>query len=381
MGDQPSLPGPSAEGKQYAGATTRILLMLVLGTVAGLLIYFSPRLFFSTYNNPVSQHRQLKTGGTSAIVVVAENYWKSRYLHDKDVEIVCDSAGTTLGVERMLDKAYTVAFTHAPVSASLREKAKEDGLNLVHIPLLLCGVVPAYHIAELKDKAPLKFTGEVLADIFLGKITQWNDPALKATNPGVDLPAKKITVVHREDSSGTTELFTEYLAAVSPAWAEKVGPSAAKVKWPVGIAASRNQGVAIKVYETDGAIGYVDRLYVAFQDIALDYGAVQNKDKSFTRAEPANLTAAVREIHTKIPEDLTFSLTDQPGKDSYPIAGVIYAVCSDKQSESNRRQIVDFLRWATHEGQADVTKTGFAPLPSELVQRVDRRLDAIHAAP
>ncbi len=380
MEDQQSLPGPTAEGK-HSGVATRICAMLAVGAVAGLLIYFSPRLFFGGYS-PLPGRPQLQTGGTSAIVVVAENFWRSKYSKEKGVEIVCDSAGTTLGVERMLNKKYTIAFTHAPVSAELREKARKDGINVVHIPLLLCGVVPAYHITELKGKTPLNFTGAVLADIFLGKIRKWNDPALKTINPGIDLPAKEITVVHRKDSSGTTELFTGYLAAVSPAWTEKVNPPAgAEVAWPVGIAATRNQGVAAKIYEVDGAIGYVDRLYVAFQDIALDYGAVQNLDKSFVRAEPANLTAAVRTIDAKIPEDLTFNLIDQPGKDSYPIAGVIYAVFSDKQSEANRKQIVDFLRWATHEGQADVTKAGFAPLPRELVGRVDQRLDAIKSVP
>jgi phosphate transport system substrate-binding protein len=282
----------------------------------------------------------------------------------------------------MLDKTYTIAFTHAPVSADLRKKAQDDGVGIVHVPLFLCGVVPAYHIAELKGKTPLNFDGAILAGIFLGKIQQWDDPALKAINPGVNLPAKKITVVHREDSSGTTQLFTEYLAAVSPAWTEQVGPAAADVKWPQGISANRNQGVATKISEIDGAIGYVDRFYVSFQELTLDYGAVRNKDKSaFVRAEPANLTAAVRAILAEIPEDLAFDLINRPGKESYPIAGVIYAVCLDKQSAADRKVVVDFLRWATHEGQADVVKTDFAPLPAELAERVDRRLDSIKSAP
>jgi phosphate transport system substrate-binding protein len=280
----------------------------------------------------------------------------------------------------MLDKTYTIAFTHAPVSAELRDKARENGCDIVHIPLFLCGVVPAYHVEELKGKPPLNFTGPVLAGIFLGKITQWDDPALKAINPGVALPAKKIMVVHREDSSGTTELFTEYLAAVSPAWREQVGPAAAEVKWPQGEAVSRNPGLAARIYQMDGAIGYIDRMFTAFQGMVLDYGAVQNKDKSaFVRAEPANLTAAARAVLAEIPADLTFNLIDKPGKDSYPITGVVYAVCLDRHPEGERKQIVDFLRWATHEGQADVEKTNFARLPPELVERVDRRLDAIKA--
>ena len=217
----------------------------------------------------------------------------------------------------MLDKTYTIAFTHAPgVGRTPGKGAGRTACEVVHIPLLLCGVVPAYHIAELKVKARrLNFTGEILADIFLGKIEQWNDPALKAINPGVDLPAKKITVVHREDSSGTTQLFTEYLAAASPAWREQVGPAAAEVKWPLGIAAGRNQGVAAKIDEIDGAIGYVDRLYASFQDIKLDYGAVQNKDKSaFVRAEPANLTAAVRDHPRRNPRRSDFQPHRQTGQ-------------------------------------------------------------------
>ncbi len=380
MKDQRSLSGYATREERHGGAAARVLAMLVVGTAVGALIYFSPRLFFGS-SSPLPGRPQLKTGGTSAIVVVAENFWDRAYSKENGVDIACASVGTTAGVEGLLNKKYTIAFTHAPVSTELLEKAKKDDVHIVHIPLMICGVVPAYHIAELKGKAPLNFTGKVLADIFLGKIKKWNDPGLKAINPGVNLPDKPITVVHREDSSGTTELFTQYLATVSSDWKEQVGPSAAKIKWPTGVAASRNQGVALKVHQIDGAIGYVDRLYVAFQDIALDYGAVQNQDKSFVRAEPANLTAAVQAVESRIPDDLTFNLVDQPGKDSYPIAGVIYAVCSDKQSQADRKQIVDFLRWATHAGQAAVTKSGFAPLPRELVERDDRRLEGITAVP
>ena len=164
--------------------------MLVAGAAIGTILYFAPRLFFSTYKS-TPERPQMKMGGTSAIFVVAENLWKARYAKEKGVDIVCESAGTTVGVTRMLDKTYAIAFTHDPVSADLREKARKNGGDVVHIPLLLCGVVPAYHLVELKDKSPLNFTGEVLADIFLGKITQWDDPALKAINPGLALPARR----------------------------------------------------------------------------------------------------------------------------------------------------------------------------------------------
>ena len=260
----------------------------------------------------------------------------------------------------------------------MREKAKKNGTEIVYIPLMLYGVAPAYHVAGLEGKKPLNFTGEVLAEIYLGKINRWDDPALKKLNPDVKLPAKPIVVVHREDSSGTTQIFTGYLAAVSPEWKKQVGAGADKVNWPRGVGAERNQGVAIQVHSTDGAIGYVDRMYVRMQDINLDYGAVQNHDKSaFVRAEAANTTAALQAILNEIPDELTFSLADEPGKDSYPISGVIYAECSYVQPEAKGKQVVDFLRWALHDGQKFVAASNFAPLPKELVPRIEKRLDEI----
>jgi phosphate transport system substrate-binding protein len=294
--------------------------------------------------------------------------------------LVFDNVGSAKGAEGMLDDAYAIAFTHAPASPKLMEKAKAGGRDIVHIPLMLCGVAPAYHVSELKDKKPLNFTGDILAGIFLGKIEKWDDPALKAVNPGAKLPAKKIVVVHRNDSSGTTEIFTDYLAEVSPEWKKEVGPGADKIKWPTGVGAQRSQGVAIAINSTDGAIGYVDRMFVTMQDLVLDYGAVQNHDKSaFIRAEPSNTTAALEAILDKLPEDLTFELTDKPGKDSYPIAGVIYGLCSDVQPEGQKQRVVDFLHWAVHEGQASIAGA-YAPLPLELVPRIDKRLDGIKTA-
>jgi phosphate transport system substrate-binding protein len=186
-------------------------------------------------------------------------------------------------------------------------------------------------------------------------------------------------VVYREDSSGTTQLFTEYLAAASPAWRKKIGPAASRIKWPVGVGAKRSIGVAKKVDATPGAIGYVDRLFTSYEDIDLRYAAVQNKDgTAFVRAEPENMTAAVKGILDQIPDHLGFSLADRPGKDSYPISGVIYAVCYKNQSE-NGTEVADFLRWVVHEGQQFANKSRYAALPPELVERVDKKIDSIKA--
>ena len=358
----------------------RALIIAVIGIALALLVWYSPHFFIKEEPPPGYPH--LKMAGTSVVFVLVENRWRAKYREAKGVVLDYESTGSTTGATRMIDNACALAFTHAPLSDEQRQKARAKGGEVVHIPLLLCGVAPVYNLKERKGKPPLQLTGEVLADIFLGKITEWNDPALKAVNPGVDLPATKITVVHREDPSGTTLLFTEYLAEVSAAWREQVGRPASVVKWPAGVGAPRNVGVATQVDKTEGAIGYVDRLFTSYEDMKLDYAAVQNKDKTaFVRAEPDNMTAAVRGILAEIPEDLSFNVANKPGKDAYPICGVVYAVCFQALPEAERGRVVDFLRWATHEGQPLAAKMDYAALPPELVERVDRRLEAIKAAP
>ena len=365
MDIQSGVPETSSQSSRHSGMAARIVVLLVLGVCAGLVIHFWPNIVASYYQ-PATAASQLKTGGTSAILVLAENFWKGKYLKEKGVELNFESVGSAPATAGMLDNVYAIAFTHAPASADLCEKAKSSGREIVHVPLMLCGVAPAYHVSELKGEKPLNFTGEVLAGIFLGKIEKWDAPALKAINPGVKLPAKNIVVLHRDDFSGTTQIFTEYLAAVSPEWQKQIGPGSQKAKWPIGVGANRNQGMAIAIHSTDGSIGYVDRMFVTLQDITLDYGAVQNHDKNaFLRAEPAYSTAALQATLDKVPDDLTFDLTDKPGKDSYPIAGVIYGLCSNVQPEGKE----DSVKWSTSSAgpymRVRRTSPGvsFAPLP------------------
>jgi phosphate transport system substrate-binding protein len=422
--NQPAVqtPGP-AKGRV---SVARILIVLVIGVALGLFIYFGLPYFLIQPEQKPSYPR-LQMGGTSTVFVIAENRWKGDYRKAKQVDISYDSTGSTTGASHLIDGTYTVAFTHGPLSAEQVQKAKEKGGDVVQVPVLLCGVAVVYNVKELKPKKelpaqtdskgekepkdkkeskeevkPLKLTGEVLADIFLGKITQWDDPALKTLNPELPLPATKITVVHRKDSSGTTQLFTEYLDAVSKAWRDKVGPPASEVKWPVGEAAPRNLGVAQLVDKTEGAIGYVDRMFTEYEEIKLDSAAIENKDKTgFVRAEPENMTAAAASIVADLPDDLGFNLANKPGKDAYPISGVIYATCYQKQPEETRKRLVEFLRWATHEGQPSAAKieeqlrkarekgaiaipspeAAAAPLPPELVKRTDQRVEAIKAKP
>ena len=208
-------------------------------------------------------------------------------------QLTYKSSGSTQGVKEMIDRNYQVGFTSFPLTPEQRKEAQGHGGEVVQIPIVLIAVVPVYQLKELKDKPPLNFTADVLARIFLGKITRWNDSALKTLNPGVGLPDLAITVVHRKDSSGTTHTFSEFLSDASETWQqEKMGPAGARISWPVGDAVERNYGVAGHVSRTEGAIGYVELLNA--RNAKLSYGAVQNRDKVFIHAAPETMTAAAK---------------------------------------------------------------------------------------
>jgi phosphate transport system substrate-binding protein len=354
----------------------RILILVVIGGLLAAAVYASPR--FLIKEEPTPSFTNLKTGGTSVVSVLVENRWRPLYLKEKNIKIDYESTGSTAGVDQMMQKQLAIAFTHAPMTPEQRNKAKEAGGEVIHVPIVLCSVVPVYNISQLKGKKPINFTGEVLGKIFLGTIRTWNDPELKAINRDLDLPATPITVVHREDSSGTTLIFTDYLSKACPQWKEKFPRGAAEIAWPVGIGAKRNLNLAIEVANKDGAIGYVDLLYTHFRELELEYGAIQNADKSaFLRADRENMTAAAQASLADVHDDLTFDPANRPGSKSYPISGVIYAICYRKQPDASRSLVVDFLHWATHEGQEFAEKMSYAPLPPELIGRVDQRLKLI----
>jgi phosphate transport system substrate-binding protein len=355
---------------------SRLVLILLVGAVLALLVYYSPALFIKPEAAAASEH--LSTGGTSVAHIIMENRWKTAYRKDKAVEVDYESVGTTQGLKSLIDKKYAICFTHAPMTSEQRQQAREKGGEVLQIPVLLCAVVPVYNLKELNDKDPLKLSGEALADIFLGKITRWNDPVLQKLNPGVNLPDTQITVVHRSDSSGTTLIFTEYLADVSPAWKKQLG-SGSEVKWPVGEGKPRNTGVADFVTQTEGAIGYVDMVHAVAED--LPHAAVQNKDKTaFVKARPRSMTPAAEALSADLPADSPINLINMPGKDSYPISGVIWAICYQAQPPDNKKHVSDFLRWVLHEGQPFAERTSYAPLPERLVKRGDDTLLSIKTA-
>ncbi len=366
----------------------RVSFILIAGAAIGLgayygLAYFTPYLMPHEKEEPVTR---LKLGGTSSAWFMMDA-WRSQYQNRKsNVAIDYESTGSTTGVNETIDKKFMIGFTHAPMSAEQKERALKTGGDVVQIPVVICAVVPIYNLKEVKGKEPICFTPEALAAIYLGNITMWDDDALQKFNKQ-KLPHTPIKVVHREDSSGTTFIFADYLDGASDsfpeplgkAWKEKIGKPKSEIKWPEGVGMARSAGLASYVAKTEGAIGYVELLHVYMHK--LDYGAVQNKDKSdFIHAEPDNMEAAARKIVSQSPDDLNFKLVNQPGPESYPICGLVWAICYKKQPSSDFRYVVDFLRYITHSGQYDAPARSYAPLPRKLVTRIDEKLKTIGAA-
>jgi phosphate transport system substrate-binding protein len=245
------------------------------------------------------------------------------------------------------------------------EMKKAEGVQ--HIPTVMGAVVIVYSVPGV---TALKLTPETLAGIFLGKIAKWNDPALAADNQGVKLPDLAITVAHRSDGSGTTAVFTDYLAKVSADW--KAGPGAGKsVSWPAGLGGKGNEGVTGIVKSTEGAIGYVELAY-AVQN-KLPVAELRNKDGKFVKPSLESVSEAAAKV--QMPDDYRVSITDSPGAGAYPIAAFTYIlVYRDMPDATKGPALVHFLHWAVHEGQKSAPSLDYAPLPKALVAKVDKTL-------
>jgi phosphate transport system substrate-binding protein len=215
-------------------------------------------------------------------------------------------------------------------------------------------------------KTVLRFDGPTLADIFLGKITKWNDPRLVALNPGVKLPAIDLLVVHRSDGSGTSYIWVDYLAKVSPEWMKKVGVATA-VNWPTGIGGKGNEGVAGLVTQAPGSIGYVELIYALQNKIS--YGSVQNAAGEFLRGSVESVTAAASAAAAKIPADFRVSITNAEGKGVYPISSFTWILLYENPKDKlQAKTMVDFTKWALTDGQKFCAELGYAPLPAEVVK-------------
>jgi|ERR1035438_740488 phosphate transport system substrate-binding protein len=286
------------------------------------------------------------------------------------IEINYQSKGSGAGIAQLTEGTVDFGASDMPMKdeqiAALKVKA-------LHFPTVLGGLVPTYNLPGLAD---LKFSSEMLAGIFLGKITKWNDAKIAKANPGIKLPATDIIVVHRSDGSGTTFVFTDYLSKISPEW--KAGPGAnTSIKWPTGVGQQGNEGVAGMVKQTPGAVGYVELIYALKNK--MEYGSVQNAAGVYLKANLESVTAAAAGAANNMPADFRVSITNAPGKDAYPIASFTWLLIpSQIQDAQKRTALVSFLKWMLADGQKDCASLGYAPLPKEVVARELKQIAQIH---
>jgi len=288
--------------------------------------------------------------------------WFDEYhkLHP-NVEINYQSLGSGAGVRQVTAQTVFFGASDGPMS---NEQLQAAPGKIFHFPTVLGAVVPVYNIPNMK--AELKFSGALLADIYLGKITKWNDPAIAKLNAGVMLPSADITVVHRSDSSGTTYIYCDFLAKVSPEWKTKVGVGQSP-NWPTGIGGKGNEGVSGLVTQTPGSIGYVELIYALQNKIS--FGPVQNMAGDFVKASVESVTAAAAEATGKMPPDFRVSITNAPGKNVYPISSFTWLLLYESPKDKTQgKAMVDFVKWALTDGQKFAPMLGYAPLPDAVVK-------------
>jgi phosphate transport system substrate-binding protein len=287
--------------------------------------------------------------------------WFSEYnkLHP-NVQINYQPIGSGGGIRQLTNQTVFFGATDGPMTPDQLLAAPG---RVLHFPTVLGGVVPIFNVEGVND---LRFTGPLLADIFLGKITYWNDPGIAKVNPGVSLPAMAITVVHRSDGSGTSYIFCDYLSKVSPEYKRTVGVATA-VNWPVGVGAKGNEGVSGLVKQTPGAIGYVELIYASANKIS--FGSVQNSAGQFVKASTQTVNAAAGAASGKaMPADFRVSITNAPGANAYPISSFTWLLFYEAPRDKVRaRAMVDFMKWALTDGQKFAEGLGYAPLPQSVV--------------
>jgi phosphate transport system substrate-binding protein len=288
--------------------------------------------------------------------------WFSEYnkLHP-DVKINYQSIGSGGGIRQLTNQTVFFGATDGPMT---QEQLLAAPGKVLHFPTVLGAVVPIYNLPD--TSADLRFSGPLLADIVLGKVTRWNDPAVAAENPGAALPASDITLVHRADGSGTTYIFVDYLAKVSDEFKKKVGV-ATSVNWPTGLGGKGNEGVAGLVKQTPGSIGYVELIYALQNKIA--YGSVKNSSGEYVKGSLDGVKAAASVAAGQMPPDFRVSITNAPGKEVYPIASFTWLLLYEKPKDKEKsKAMVDFMKWALTEGQKYASGLGYAPLPESVVK-------------
>jgi phosphate transport system substrate-binding protein len=313
------------------------------------------------------------TGAGATFPYPLYSRWFSDYAKTTGVEINYQSIGSGGGVRQISEGTVDFGASDGPMSDE--EMSRARGGRILHFPTVAGAVVVTYNLPGVS--LPLHLDGQAVTNIFLGNIRRWNAPEIRALNTGVGLPDQDIIVVHRSDGSGTTYVFTDYLAAVSSAWAS--GPGRGKeVSWPVGLGGKGNEGVAGQVKQTPGAIGYVELAYA--NQNRLPAAAIRNSSGNFIQPTLESITAAISAAAEALPAntDYRISIVDPPGADAYPISSLTWLLVYEQQRDSTKgRQLTDFLRWALTEGEEQAAALDYAPLPESMRQRLLQRLDSL----
>jgi phosphate transport system substrate-binding protein len=289
--------------------------------------------------------------------------WFDEYTKvDSSVHFNYQSIGSGGGIKMLQNQTVDFGASDAPMND---EQLKASPSLVLHFPSVMGAVVLAYNLPEVKS--PIRLTGPIIADIFLGNIVKWTDPAITKLNPGVSFPDEPIVTAHRSDGSGTSYIFSDYLTKVSPEWAKKVGKGTS-LKWAVGIGGKGNEGVTGIIQQTPGAIGYVELIYALKNNIP--FPIVKNHDGNWVNASLAGVTAAAAGAASNMPDDFRVSITDAPGADSYPISSFTWLLVYKTQTDKVKGQaIVKFLKWALTDGQQYAAGLDYAPLPAAVIQK------------
>jgi phosphate transport system substrate-binding protein len=326
------------------------MLVLILGVLTG-----------------ISLAQVKLTGAGSTFDYPIFSKWFDTYNKMTGVQINYASIGSGGGIRQVTEGTVDFGASDAPLTEEQMNTFKQKrGTDVLHIPIIMGGVAITYNLPSVGNG--IKLDGKTLADIYLGKVTKWNDPILVKMNPDKKLPNKAILVAHRSDGSGTTFIFTSYLSKVSPEWAKKCGNSTS-VDWPVGLGAKGTEGVAGIIAQTQGSIGYIELAYAKQNN--LPYCELKNKAGNFIEVNFNTVSNAAAGASKHMPEDLRAVITNADGEKSYPICGFSWVVVpKDIKDHSHADALVNFLKWAVTKGQADATSLYYAPLPNS-VQKLD----------
>lgn len=304
---------------------------------------------------------QINGAGATFPYPIYSKWFDEFHKMNGNVQINYQSIGSGGGIRQVSNETVFFGATDGPMTD---EQLKAAPGALLHFPMVLGADVPVYNLPGVTQ---LKFTGPLLADIFLGKVKKWNDQAIAAVNAGMTLPNTDITVVHRSDGSGTTYIWADYLSKVSPEWKDKVGVSTA-LNWPAGVGGKGNEGVAGLVSQTPGSVGYVELIYALQNRIA--FGAVQNSNGEFVKASTESVTAAAAAAAGNMPADFRVSITNAAGAGAYPISSFTWLLLyEDPKDRAQSKAMVDFVRWALTDGQRFASQLGYAPLPAAVVSQ------------